>query len=89
MKRLRAAAELAENFTLSGVIMPGETKVTVTAAKRLMIEGHRGILAYGNEHIAVGATRGRIHIFGTALSLGAMSSDTLIISGNISSVEFD
>lgn len=90
MKKLKtAAAELAENFTLSGAVMPGTTKVTVTAAKRLMVEGHQGILAYGSEHIAVGALTGKIHIYGVALSLSAMSSDTLIISGNISSVEFE
>ena len=90
MRKLKAAAaELAENFTLSGAVMPGAAKVTVTAAKRLMVEGHHGILEYGNEHIAVSALPGKIHIYGTALSLSAMSSDTLILTGNISSVEYE
>lgn len=90
MRKLKtAAAELAEKFTLSEAVAPGTTKVTVTAAKRLMVEGHQGILAYGNEHIAVGALTGKIHIYGMALRLSAMSSDTLIISGKINSVEFE
>lgn len=90
MKKLKkAAAELAEKFTLSDGIMPGASKVTVTGAKRLMIECHHGILEYGSEHIAAASRSGKIHVYGTALRLTAMSADTLIISGNINSVEFE
>lgn len=90
MNRLKAAAmELAETVSLSEGIAPGASKVTLTGTKRLVIESHRGILSYGSEHIAAAARSGKIHVYGTALRLMAMSSETLIIGGNINSVEFE
>lgn len=89
MKKLKTAAELAEGFTLSDAAVPETPRVTVVAAKRLMVEGHRGILEFGNEHIVLSARHCKLHVYGTALKLSAMSADTLIIYGKISSVEFE
>ena len=88
MKKLTGAAELAESFALPG-IGSHTAKVTVTDARRVMVESHRGIMSYGKEHIALASSCGQIHIYGAGLTLAAMSADTLIICGKISSVEFE
>lgn len=89
MKKRRLLAELSESGILSDGVMPSAARVTVTAAKRLMVEKHRGILAYSTEHIAVAGRSGKINIYGSMLKITAMNVDTLIISGQIASVEFE
>lgn len=90
MKKLKALkAELAESGILTDGVMPSAARVTVTAAKRLMLENHRGILSYSAEHIAVASPNGKINIYGTTLKITAMSVDTLIVSGKIATVEFE
>lgn len=84
MKKLKtAAAELAEN----AASRLNESRVTMTGGKRLVIEGQRGVLEYGNERIAVASPEGRITVSGAALTLDAMDTDTLVISGRIAAVE--
>lgn len=89
MKKLKTAAELAESFALSDIGVPETPRVTVVAARRLMVEGHRGILEFGNEHIVLSARHCKLHVYGTGMKLSAMSTDTLIIYGKIASVEFE
>lgn len=89
MKKLKTAAELAEAFTLSDLGVPETPRVTAIAGKRLMVEGHRGLLEFGNEHIVLSARRCKLHVYGSGMRLCAMSSDTLIIFGQIGSVEFE
>ena len=88
MKKLTGASVLADRFALPefGV---RSARVTVTDARRVLVESHRGILAYGKEHIALASSRGQLHVYGSELTLEAMSADTLVVNGKISSVEFD
>ena len=86
MKKLKtAAAELAE----SAASRLNESRVTMTGGKRLVIEGQRGVLEYGNERIAAASPEGKITVSGTALMMDAMDTDTLVISGKILSVELE
>ena len=51
------------------------------------IEGHRGIEQYGRELIAVRTKNKIITLRGTRLSLGAMNSSEILITGVVMDVE--
>lgn len=88
-KTAALASDLAERLDLPEDALLGKAKLTVTAGRRALIENHRGILEYGTEQILVSTGRGRIRLLGSELKLLAMSGSELLISGKLSSVEWD
>ncbi|MBR1457709.1 MAG: sporulation protein [Oscillospiraceae bacterium] len=89
MKKVkRLALDLSERLQLPQEALLTASKLTVTAGRRILIENHRGILAYGPEYIAVGTGEGSIGLRGTALRLLAMNRTELLIGGQIETVEW-
>jgi len=82
------ASDLSERLELPEEALLGETKLTVTAGRRALIENHRGILEYGPEYIAVSTRAGRLGLSGSGLRLLAMNRRELLIGGKIQSVEW-
>ena len=78
----------AERFDLPADAVAGLPKLTITGKARVVIENHKGLLEYGEHMIEVNGGRVRIRINGTELELRAMNQDDLVITGQISSVEF-
>ena len=66
-----------------------QTLVEILGTRRVLVERHRGILAYGKEEILVGASFGRIRVTGAELSLCCMSREQLFISGKIGQVSLE
>ena len=62
------------------------TLVELYGNERVLIEEHRGILAYGDEEIRVGASFGCVIIDGLELRLCCMSRSQLVIRGRITGV---
>ena len=54
--------------------------------ERLLVEQHRGILAYGDEGIRIGASFGAIRVEGADLRLCCMSRQQVVIRGRIDAV---
>ena len=79
---------LAETFDLPGDVVAGVPRVEITGARELRMENHRGILAYSNEEICVSGGRSEIRIRGLELTLRAMNSRELLITGTILQVDF-
>lgn len=69
----------AENF-------PGQPIVEIAGDRRVLIEYHRGVLAYSKERIQVGVRYGSLCICGCGLEMVHMSREKLIIYGKIDSV---
>lgn len=63
-----------------------KTLVELYGNERVLIEEHRGILAYGDEEIRVGTSFGVAVIQGTELRLCCMSRSQLVIRGRIGCV---
>jgi sporulation protein YqfC len=82
----RAAECAAERFDI--LALPGAPRLTLIGSGRLHIERHRGILEYGGEYISVNCGRQILGIFGGALELKSMSAEELLITGDISRIEF-
>ena len=63
-----------------------KTLIELYGNERVLIEEHRGILAYSNEEIRVGTSFGSALIEGMELRLCCMSRSQLVIRGRIGSV---
>lgn len=62
------------------------TLVELYGIERVLIEQHRGILAYGSECIRVGTSFGELVVEGLELRLCCMSRSQLVIRGRIGCV---
>ena len=65
---------------------PKMKKLMLYGNERVLIEEHRGILAYGDEEIRVGTSFGVAVIQGMELRLCCMSRSQLVIRGRIACV---
>ena len=72
---------------LSPEALPGQSIVEIAGDKRVLIECHRGILAYNRELIQVSVGYGSLCIRGCGLEIIHMTREKLIISGRIDSVQ--
>lgn len=83
MNKIRQIAQRS-----SEAITP-RTLVEIVGQTRVLVEHHKGILGYGTEEIAVGATFGMIIISGQELRLCCMSREQLFVAGKIGSVHLE
>ena len=88
MKIRDTVADLAEAIDVPPEAVTGMAKVTLTGRRRAAVEHHTGLLGYTAESVEVSAGRDRIRIIGAGLQLRAMDSETLLITGNITAVEY-
>ena len=63
-----------------------EPLVEVVDNRRVLIENHQGMIAYGGEGILVKVRCGSICVTGTKMLLACMTREKLVIVGNIHSV---
>lgn len=56
--------------------------------KEILLENCHGIIGYGEDEIRVSTGRGIIRVCGEELTLKNLRIDSMIINGNIHSVEF-
>lgn len=79
--------KLADAADLSTESLPGVPVVEIAGKERVIIEGHRGVTAYGNERICVRVSYGYIQVKGCGLELARMTREHLVICGKIHCVE--
>ena len=63
-------------------------KVTIVGFERVLIENYRGILEYQDYFVRVN-TLGILNINGFNLNLEEMTTDDLLITGKIESIDFE
>ena len=83
LERLSGAADMTDEP------MPGVPLVEIAGGRRVLIEHHCGVSAYGPEQIRVRVKFGQICVCGAGLVLTRMIKGQLIISGRIDSVQLD
>ena len=90
MKRIKGLCEdLAERLELPQEALPGALRLTALDDRRLLIENHRGLLAYGTEEIRVAAARGALTVRGSGLTMSAMDRSALLIVGHLQRIEWE
>ena len=64
-------------------------KVTIVGFERVLIENYRGILEYQDYFVSVNTHIGILNINGFNLNLEEMTTDDLLITGKIESIDFE
>ncbi len=64
-------------------------KITILGFKQMLIENYKGILEYQEFYIRISTYIGILNINGCELYLEEMTSDDLIVTGKIESVDFE
>ena len=81
MERLALKVQLEEE------LLPGQSLIELLSDKRVLIEHHKGVIAFGNEEICVRLGCGILQICGQGLELEKMSNELLVITGRIQSLK--
>ena len=71
---------------LPGESMPWRAVTELFDNKRLIVENHRGIIAYGCDKILIKLHDGQLMVNGHDLCIVSMTKQQLIISGTIASI---
>lgn len=66
--------------------IPGETLVELYGGRRVLIEHHRGVIAYCRDRIQVRSKHGVLCVQGSCMEISKMSADLLVISGRIEGI---
>ncbi len=66
----------------------GNSKITLNSNKEAIVEGCKNILEYEDDRIKLNLGNKTLLILGTNLSINSITINGVVISGNISSVEF-
>ena len=77
---------LADEANLSMEPIAGQSIVEIAGDKRVLIEGHHGVLGYSRKQIQIKVGYGCLCICGCRLEILHMTKEKLIITGIIESV---
>ena len=85
-KKIRKLDEILE---IPVELSTNNPKVTIIAFERLLIENYRGILEYQDYFVRVNTYIGIVNINGFNLNLEEMTTDDLLVTGKIESIDFE
>lgn len=78
----------AEIFDIPDDTLPGISNIEICGNSEVLIENHKGILEYDDNHLAVNVGRHLLSIEGQNLKISAMNNLGLRLFGEIISVVF-
>ena len=70
-------------------ISTNEPKITIAGFKQMLIENYKAILEYQDIYIRIKTYIGIVNINGFNLKLGEMTSDDIMVTGDIETVDFE
>lgn len=70
-------------------ISTNEPKITIAGFKKMLIENYKVILEYQDIYVRIKTFIGIINITGFNLKLGEMTSDDIVITGDIETIDFE
>ena len=82
-ERLTMAADLPDEA------IPRLPLVEIAGDRRVLIENHLGVIAYGTEQICVRVTYGTLTVCGCQLELARMTRGQLIVTGRIDKISLN
>ena len=87
--KLKKEKILDRLFEVPKEISTNEPKITIAGFKQMLIENYKVILEYQDFYIRINTYIGIININGFNLKLSEMTSDDIMISGDIDSIDFE
>ena len=85
-KVYRILEHMADRAELETEPMPAQPIVEIAGDQRVLVENHRGIIAYSTEKVLVNVAFGTVCICGCGLRLIRMTREQLVIRGRIDAV---
>lgn len=79
--------QLLLDRSLDDGVLPGVPLVEIAGDRRVLIEHHRGVVAYGCREIQVRMSYGILCVSGSGLHLARMTGEQLVICGCIDGVQ--
>lgn len=87
MKRQKdGIRQLVKLHDLGDGVLPGVPLVEISGDRRVLIEHHQGVVAYGCHEICVRVRYGILSVSGSSLNLARMTKEQLVICGCIDGV---
>lgn len=80
--------KMSELLELPKDIVLNVPKLTMVGSADLLIENFKGIIEYDNDRIRINTNSGIIKITGAGLRIKEITSEDLMVNGDISSLEF-
>jgi sporulation protein YqfC len=81
--------QLLARFDLPPESAGSAARITLSGGREVCIERHRGLLAYTQTEVSVSCGALRCRIRGTGLLLRAMTSELLLVGGEIDGVDLE
>ncbi|MCI8486240.1 MAG: sporulation protein YqfC [Clostridia bacterium] len=88
-KRKNKINRLDKVLEMPKEIISNEPKITILGFNQMLIENYKGILEYQEFYIRLNTYIGIININGFNLNLSEMTTDDILITGKIESVDFE
>lgn len=89
MKKKNKRSRLDTILDIPEELSTNNPKVTILGFEQMLIENHKGILEYQDYFIRLNTYIGIININGFNLKLEEMTTDDIIVTGKIDSVDFE
>lgn len=86
--RVSLKEKMSELLELPKDIFLNVPKLTMVGNGDLLIENFKGIIEYDNDRIRINTNSGIVKITGTGLQIKEITSEDLMVNGDISSLEF-
>ena len=84
---MASRSDFWDRLDLPGESLPGQVLVEITGENRVLIEHHRGVREYSREKIGVKVKYGVVQVCGSCLELRYMTTEQLVVSGKIDSIQ--
>lgn len=88
-KKKREASRLDRILEIPEELSTDRPKITIMGFEQVLIENHKGILEYQDYFIRLNTYIGIININGFNLKLEEMTTDDILVTGRIDSVDFE
>lgn len=80
--------KVSEALELPKEVVLNVPKITMIGTGDLIIENYKGIIEYSNDRIRINTGVGVIKISGNRLTIKEITSEDIMVNGDISSLEF-
>ena len=85
----KKARKIEEILEIPVELSTNNPKITITGFERVLIENYRGILEYQDYFVRINTYIGILNINGFNLKLEEMTTDDLLVTGKIDSIDFE
>lgn len=85
----KKARKIEEILEIPAELSTNNPKITITGFERVLIENYRGILEYQDYFVRINTYIGILNINGFNLKLEEMTTDDLLVTGKIDSIDFE